>query len=142
MDREMSGGASNAQSARNDRGLSRVLIVDDEPLIGTTLKVLLADEHEVTVAQSGSEARQFLRDDPNFDVILCDLMMPEISGMDLFAWLHDESPDLSKRMIFMTGGVFTEEARSFLASVPNGRIEKPFDHDDLLRRIKDLDGTP
>lgn len=139
MDEQMTGGAGNAQQVRENQRLPRVLIVDDEPLIGTTLKVLLADEHDVTVAKSGSEAREVLQKDPGYDVILCDLMMPEVSGMELFAWLCTEAPKLSKRMIFMTGGVFTEEARAFLASVPNDRIEKPFDHDELRRRIRAID---
>jgi len=139
MDREMTGGGTNAPAIRQGDAALRVLIVDDEPLIGTTLKVLLADEHDVEVASSGEAAQKLLTDDPGYDVILCDLMMPGVSGMDLFAWLASESPDLATRMVFMTGGVFTDEARVFLEGIPNARVEKPFDHDVLLQIIRDLD---
>jgi CheY-like chemotaxis protein len=117
----------------------RVLIVDDEPLIGTTLKVLLADDHDVEFASSGAAARSLLEEEHDYDVVLCDLMMPGVNGMELYAWLRNADPALSRRMVFMTGGVFTEEARTFLDAVPNARIEKPFDHDVLLQIIRDLD---
>ncbi len=110
---------------------SRVLIVDDEPLIGTTLRVLLGDEHEIVLANSGGEACTLLESDVAFDAILCDLMMPGVSGMELHEWLCERDPALAARMVFMTGGVFTDEARSFLARVDNPRMEKPFDHDEL-----------
>lgn len=113
-----------------------ILIVDDEPMIGTTLRVLLADRHEVVLAESGADARAAL-EGTTFDLILCDLMMPGVSGMDLHAWLLERSPEAAGRMVFMTGGVFTDEARSFLEHVPNRRIEKPFDTRDLLRLIED-----
>ena len=138
----MTGGGSNAPSVHEGRALVRVLIVDDEPLIGTTLKVLLADDHDVEFASSGSDARALLERDQGFDVILCDLMMPGVNGMDLYAWLRKADPELATRMVFMTGGVFTEEARAFLDSIPNARIEKPFDHDVLLQIIRDLDRGP
>lgn len=114
----------------------RILIVDDEPMIGTTLRVLLSDEHEVVLAESGASARQELERD-DFDLILCDLMMPGISGMDLHRWVAESAPRSAGRMVFMTGGVFTEDARQFLDQVPNRRIEKPFDTRDLLRLIEE-----
>lgn len=118
----------------------RIVIVDDEPMIGTTLRVLLADEHEVVLAESGAAARTALERE-EFDLVLCDLMMPGVSGMDLHAWLLERSPEAARRMVFMTGGVFTDEARAFLEKVPNRRIEKPFDTRDLLRLIEaELDG--
>ncbi len=116
----------------------RVLIVDDEPLIGTTLKVLLGDEHEVEFVSSGRAARDLLEEDGGFDVIICDLMMPGVSGMALHAWLEANLPALAPRVVFMTGGVFTDEARDFLDGVENPRVEKPFDHDVLLQIIRDL----
>src|SRR5688572_9523092 len=100
-------------------------------MIGTTLRVLLGDNHEVVLAASGTAARQEL-EGGSFDLVLCDLMMPRVSGMDIHRWLQARDPGAAERMIFMTGGVFTEEAQQFLHRVPNRRIEKPFDTRDLL----------
>ena len=118
-----------------DRG--RVLIVDDAPLIGTTLKVLLGGDHDVVVATTGLEAQRLLQADPDFDVILCDLMMPGVSGIDLHTWLLNRSPSLARKMVFMTGGAFTERGRKFLAEVPNASLEKPFDPPELVRSIEE-----
>ena len=73
-----------------------------------------------------------------FDLVLCDLMMPGMSGMDLAAWIEEHHPALSRRMIFMTGGAFTPEAEEFLASAVHPSLEKPFSLVDffaLSRRI-------
>ncbi len=105
-------------------------------MIGTTLRVLLADEHDVVLADSGARAKDELLAG-GFDLILCDLMMPGTSGMELHGWLESRSADAAGTMVFMTGGVFTDEARDFLDRVPNRRIEKPFDTRDLLRLIED-----
>lgn len=109
----------------------RVLVVDDEPLIGTTLRILL-DHHDVTVVTSGRAARDLLREDAGFDVVLCDLMLDDFSGMDLSRWLNEENPALAQRVVFMTGGAFTEEARAFLRDVPRRRqLEKPFSSEQI-----------
>lgn len=128
--------AGRGSSTQKSRALPRILIVDDEPMIGTTLRVLLSDDHDVVLAESGRDARERLEQD-TFDLVLCDLMMPGVSGMDLHRWLADRSPPLARRMVFMTGGVFTDEAREFLDGVPNPRIEKPFDTKQLLRLIQE-----
>jgi CheY-like chemotaxis protein len=60
-------------------------------------------------------------------VILCDLMMPDMTGMDLHADLVRRDPRVAERMVFLTGGAFTGDARRFLDEVPNARLEKPFD---------------
>jgi CheY-like chemotaxis protein len=62
-----------------------------------------------------------------FDVILCDLMMPEMTGMDFHTALGQSHPNLSHRVIFMSGGAFTQAAREFLETVPNRRIDRPID---------------
>ncbi len=115
----------------------RVLVIDDEPMIGTTLRVVLADDYDVAVVQSGTAARELLERDRAFDTLLCDLMMVDVSGMDLHAWLSERDPPLASRMIFMTGGAYTDRARSFLRRVDNPRIDKPFDTDELLKLIHD-----
>lgn len=116
----------------------RVLVVDDEPLIGTTLRILL-DEHEVKVVGSGVAARELLETGERFDVILCDLMLDGFSGMDLARWLDVARPELASRIVFMTGGAFTDEARAFLRNVPAARqLEKPFSSDQILRVLRSL----
>ena len=116
-----------------------VLVIDDESAIRDMIKFAL--EQAGMLVQSAANAHQALLavSERRPDMILMDWMMPGVSGMELFAWLRDAAPDLSKRMVFMTGGVFTEEARTFLEGTPNLRVEKPFDHDELLRIIRGLD---
>jgi signal transduction histidine kinase len=112
---------------------ARVLAVDDEPHVLRSIQRALS-AHEVIVADCGREALARLADDTRFDVILCDIMMGDMTGMDLYAQLARRSAELAARMVFMTGGIFTDGAREFLASVPNVCIEKPFD----LGALRDL----
>jgi PAS domain S-box-containing protein len=104
----------------------RVLAVDDEPQVLRSIQRALG-AHEVVVADCGRDALSRLATDQAFDVILCDLMMGDMTGMDLHGELLRRSSDLAGRIVFMTGGVFTDGARDFLAAVPNACIEKPFD---------------
>jgi CheY-like chemotaxis protein len=113
-----------------------ILVVDDEPLIGTTLRILLED-YVVSVVTSGRAAREVLARGERFDVVLCDLMLDGFSGIDLARWLERERPELSDRLVFMTGGAFTDEARLFLRTIPNARqLEKPFSADEVMRAIE------
>jgi CheY-like chemotaxis protein len=105
----------------------RLLIVDDEVRLARSLAALLSF-HEVEVASSVVEALALLAK-VSFDCILCDLMMPSLSGMDLHAELLGRGRGEERRMIFMTGGAFTPRAREFIASVPNRVLEKPFSAD-------------
>ena len=103
----------------------RVLVVDDEPTICTVLRRMLRG-HEVVTAGSGAEALQVLKQDQGFDVILCDLMMPDVSGMALFRRVSARDPDLARRMVFMTGGACTPRARAFLEEASRAVLHKPF----------------
>jgi len=114
----------------------RVLVVDDEPGIGSAVRRLLSREHEVVVLTSAREARDRIAQGERFDAIVCDLMMPEMTGMDLHAELVETAPDQAERMILLTGGAFTERAVHFLASVPNARVEKPFEPDALRQVVR------
>jgi CheY-like chemotaxis protein len=107
----------------NRRG--KVLVIDDEPLITRVLQKGLT-RHDVVVANQAGEALARIAGGEQFDVILCDLMMPEISGIDVHELLMREQPTLACRVVFMTGGAFTAKARQFLSRVPNPRIDKPF----------------
>jgi len=116
----------------------RILVVDDEPALGVAIRRILAGEHDVTVLTAASEARELVARGDRFDVILCDLMMPKMTGMDLHAEFTALAPDQAERMVFVTGGAFTEKARRFLGTVPNIRLEKPFDTAGLRALIRGL----
>jgi nitrogen-specific signal transduction histidine kinase len=116
----------------------RILVVDDEPMICAVVRRLLTGQHQVVVSSSVREALQTLNDDAAFDVILCDLMMPDMTGMDMHAALLATAPALAERLVFMTGGAFTAYGREFLNSIGNDRIEKPFDAQKLKAVIMKL----
>lgn len=116
---------------------ARILVIDDEPALCRSLVVLLDDSHDVTAVSRGAEAIALLKDSPSFDVILCDLMMPEVSGIDIYAELQDRAPTMVNRVVFMTGGTFTERAARFLKSVPNTCLNKPFSYDALQTVIEE-----
>ncbi len=123
-----------------DRSASRrgkVLVVDDEPMIAAVIRRTLSKEHEVVALTAASEALDRIRGGESFDVILCDLMMPQMTAMDLHAELRSVDPAHAARMIFMTGGAFTPAARAFLDQVPNQRVEKPFDAQHLRALVND-----
>ncbi len=114
-----------------------ILVVDDEPIIGEAVRRMLSPHHSVTMLTSGDEALRLIVAGERFDVILCDVMMPEMSGMRLHEELARLSPELARRMIFITGGAFTPWARTFLERVPNPIVEKPFDLKVLAATIRD-----
>jgi CheY-like chemotaxis protein len=71
-----------------------------------------------------------------FDVVLCDLMMPDGSGMELHARMVKERPDLAAKMIFVTGGAFTEGAEAFLRDTPNPCLLKPVTGEALRHAVE------
>jgi CheY-like chemotaxis protein/anti-sigma regulatory factor (Ser/Thr protein kinase) len=105
----------------------RLLIVDDEVRLASVLLTLLGDHHDVQVATGAEEALAVLRSGADFDVVLCDLMMPVMTGMDLHEVVSRERPDLARRFVFLTGGAFTERAAAFVARRDVVVILKPFD---------------
>ncbi len=108
------------------RARGRMLIIDDEPLIGAAM-VRVLPEHDVASETSALAALTRIRAGEAFDLILCDLMMPEMTGIAFFEQLQKEAPPLAHRVVFMTGGAFTPAARDFLDRVPNPRLDKPID---------------
>jgi signal transduction histidine kinase len=103
-----------------------VLAIEDEPAVGRTIQRLLIP-HRVTVVTRAREALARIGAGERFDVILCDVMMPEMTGIDFHAQLRETRPDLADQVIFLSGGAFTPRAREFFARVPNPRVDKPID---------------
>jgi signal transduction histidine kinase len=115
----------------------RVLVVDDDPIVRSALKRMLGREHELVVVGSGAEGKRVLEEDSGFDLILCDLIMPEVTGMDLHSWLTEVLPEIAERMVFVTAGAFTSSARAFVARVDNLVVEKPFDTEAFRVMVRD-----
>jgi signal transduction histidine kinase/CheY-like chemotaxis protein len=103
----------------------RILIVDDDRPVAAALALEL-EAHDVVVAESGREALTILAHDKGFDMILCDLMMPEVSGIEVYEALQRTDPALLDHVVLMTGGAFTSRARQFLSEVDTLVLEKPF----------------
>ena len=125
---------------RRARRRGYVLIVDDEPLIGASARRLLAPEHDVVVVHSGEAALCAVESPRRFDVVLCDLMMPGMTGMELHQTLANGRPEVAERMVFITGGAFTEAAEDFLEHVAVRWMEKPFDPSALQAVVRALVG--
>ncbi len=115
---------------------ARVLVVDDEQPVADILRRLLADDFDVEVATNAPQALELLLGGAAFDVLLCDLLMPGMSGVDLYREIAARRPGVEERIIFMTGGAFTLRSAEFLASVPNERLEKPLDLVALRRAVR------
>jgi CheY-like chemotaxis protein len=111
-----------------------VLVVDDEPLVRRVLRLLLAEHHEVADVGSVAEALAVLAAD-RYDVVVSDLMMPGMSGADLFEAVRRAYPGLERRIVFTTGGPCVPGLAAFLQSVPNATVAKPFEEAQLLTAI-------
>jgi two-component system cell cycle sensor histidine kinase/response regulator CckA len=115
----------------------RVLVVDDEPAVGRVLQRILR-EHQVEVANSGRQALELLERGLEPDAVLCDVMMPDLTGRDVYEAVRRAHAGMEGRFIFVSGGAFTTGAREFLASIPNLLLEKPFDEGRVRNVVEEL----
>jgi len=104
----------------------RILVIDDEPLLGRTLSFMLEENHDVVVVEGGAEALRTLGEDSRFDLVLCDLDMPGVNGSSVHHELSRAYPDLIGRFVLMTGGACSGWSEEFLARYSGARLEKPF----------------
>jgi two-component system NtrC family sensor kinase len=104
---------------------ANILIIDDESLAAKALGRMLR-EHRVELADHAPTGMRMAIEN-HYDVIFCDLMMPELSGMAVYAAVLRDNPRAAARMVFITGGTFTEEARAFAAHHAAHCLFKPFD---------------
>ena len=114
----------------------RILIIDDEAPLRLVMERLLTT-HEVVSASSGAEALVILQHDRGFDLILCDLMMPDVSGMDVHHWLVSHDPVLAARLVFITGGAFGPVAAEYLSDAGSLKIDKPFTSSEFKAVVSD-----
>jgi PAS domain S-box-containing protein len=108
-------------------GRTRVMIVDDEPHLANTLRMLLEDRHDVVATTQSEQAVRILIEGAPIDVVLCDVMMPDPNGMEVFRRVTERRPELRSRFIFMTGGTYTVATEKFLEATSAPTVQKPFD---------------
>jgi PAS domain S-box-containing protein len=125
---------ANAEPEPHSPRCASVLVVDDEASVGLAIRRVLGT-HDVTTVTSARDALRVLAAGKDFDVVLSDLMMPGMSGMDLYRELLRLYPHLARKVVFLTGGAFTADASSFLDRVDNERVEKPFDSQKLRELV-------
>ncbi len=115
-----------------------VLLIDDDEELGEVLQQVLATECDVTLLHDGREAiAKLVSPESDFDLVVCDLMMPDVSGMDVFEETSRTRPDLTNRFVFMTGGAFTPRSRAFVKSIRAPLLAKPFE----MNVLRDLVAT-
>jgi DNA-binding NtrC family response regulator len=117
-----------------------VAVIDDEPLVARALQRLLSIDHDVMVFERARDAIGWFDRGERCDVVICDLMMPEVTGMELDAWLRAHRPALAEKTIFLTGGAFTPAAIDFVRQPDRRCLDKPIDFERLEREIGTLLG--
>jgi signal transduction histidine kinase len=108
----------------------KILVIDDEQSLGMVVQRGLKN-HEVSRSAEAIEALEWIARGSRYDVIFCDLMMPGVDGIEFYNRLQQIAADQLDHVIFLTGGAFTVQARTFLEGIDNLRIEKPFDLSEL-----------
>jgi signal transduction histidine kinase len=116
---------------------ARVLVVDDEPMVALAVRRTLETLHDVSVVNRAQDAIEMLRAGERFDVIFCDVMMPNVTGIDFFNEVSTLAPSEIDKIVFLTGGAFASQARQFLETIPNVQLNKPFTPDELRSLVKD-----
>ncbi len=124
----------------------RVMIVDDDEAVLKSLARVLGGQHDVVAVSDPREACRMLVDEgDSFDVVLCDMAMPHLNGMELYSRIASTAPGLADRFVFISGGSSNEQIQVFLAEVPNERMEKPVGNQNLravVRRFVGRAGLP
>jgi CheY-like chemotaxis protein len=127
----------NFPEAGSKPSCRRILLIDDEPLLLASVRRILA-EHDVTCAGSARQALTLLESSPAFDIIFSDVMMPTMTGLELYEELRLHRPEDASRLVFLTGGSNTALGDDRLGSLPNRHLAKPFGVQDLRRTIREV----
>jgi CheY-like chemotaxis protein len=115
---------------------ARILIIDDEPLVAQSLRLVLSREFGVAVTTEPAQALEWIASGESFDVILCDVMMPGMNGVELRSRIEAVDADQAARIVFVTGGILMPEVRALLEGVSNAWIEKPIDLEGLRELVR------
>jgi DNA-binding NtrC family response regulator len=116
----------------------RILLVDDELMLLYSLRRMLSDDYDVTIANGGKKAIDIIDNESTpFDLIICDVSMPEINGVNFYLYLVEHHPGMEKRVIFMTGGPLSTYLDDFFSKNKTKCLNKPFEYEQLNQTIQD-----
>jgi CheY-like chemotaxis protein len=113
----------------------QILIIDDDLRAAKALRRIL-HSHDVAIEHSGRDGLDRVAD-AQFDIIFCDMMMPDFGGIEFYEALSRQMPELAVRVIFVTGGTFTQRAREFLENTANDYVSKPYDAQEVRRMVNE-----
>ena len=120
----------------------RVMLVDDEPQVAQTMERLLRRDYDVTLAGCGRDAIDLITQGARFDAIVSDVMMPNMTGIELIEELQRIAPDQAERLIFLSGGAFTAQTRERLDQLGAPQLEKPITASELRACVKRIATEP
>ncbi|MEN0063746.1 MAG: hybrid sensor histidine kinase/response regulator [Myxococcota bacterium] len=116
--------------------VGRVLVIDDEPMIGRAVRRMLAPDFDVVIASTGADGLEAATANRRWDLVLLDLMMPGMGGVEVYEEIEQQAPELLPFVVVVTGGIYTDEAHRFLERTGCATLQKPFDAESLARLIE------
>jgi signal transduction histidine kinase/CheY-like chemotaxis protein len=126
------------QRPRADAAARRILVVDDEKVVAELIVEILADQnHQIDSAHNGIDALRLLRH-RQYDLIILDLRMPDMSGQQMYQELERHHPEHVPRVLFVTGDTVMPEIQDFLRTAGNPCLLKPFSVDEVIRKANEI----
>ena len=116
---------------------ARILVIDDEERMRKVMHRALGPEYDVVVTSGGQGGLDRIVAGERFDLVLCDLMLPSMSGMVFHERVGKVAPELVEHIVFTTGGAYTHGAKAFLMRSDIRHIDKPFSLADLREAVRE-----
>ena len=114
----------------------RILVIDDDEIVLRLIQRCLGSEYALTTVTCGSEALDLLARQEPYDVVLCDLLLADMAGEQLYEELLDFHPAQARRMALMTSGRDLPEFRDFIRRFDGCLLAKPFEVSELRRTVE------
>jgi len=129
---------SPASPSPLDHQRRSILVVEDDQNLARMLTRALSEHHDITHATDAASAMRMIEAGGSFEAVLCDVVMPGMSGVELFEQIREDHPELVNSWVFMTGGAVSPDDRRFLEDGATPLVQKPIETDELLRILNTL----
>jgi len=129
------------QPAVEKRGIGHLLVVEDDEVVRTmVVRVLEKVGYQVDTGTDGLKALEKI-ESADFDLVICDVRMPRLNGIDLYKRLASVGPEIPARFLFITGDTVSAETIGFIEANGIPYLGKPFEIQDLLEAVRlELEG--